>query len=109
MKRYKIQALDPRFGRRAAQESDMAKILGRQGGHWPDAGMPAQEVMGIEVPKPGEINIAAVPIKVWVNPVTRPAEARGKSSKHRVMCNCPGCGKEFSVGRLAQHVCRAGE
>jgi hypothetical protein len=71
------------------QSNEVFETLGVAGTHWPDAGLPARVVQGI---------------KVWVAPkVVRPGR---KSSKHRVMCACPGCGRVFSVGRLAQHVCK---
>jgi hypothetical protein len=42
-------------------------------------------------------------ITVWVTPAV--TFAGRKSSKHRVMCECPDCGKQMSAGRLHQHVC----
>ena len=99
MKRYMIPNLTNK--KYPAQERDMALLLDRVGHHWPDAGMGPQMVEGVEVPKPGEINVAAVQIQVWVNP-------KRDYIAHRVMCLCPGCKIPFSVGRLAQHVCKGG-
>lgn len=49
-------------------------------------------------------------VTVWVKPAAEPRHnAFGKlvhQAGHRVMCRCPGCGWEGSVGRLAQHVCK---
>lgn len=59
------------------------------GSKWPDDGLPPTTVQGV---------------KVWVKPIVR-VPGR-KSSKHRVMCECPECGQVLSVGRLHQHVCK---
>ena len=77
----------------------MLEALGlRPGGHLPPEGMPARIVNGV---------------KVWVEPepMTRTFNrAAGikvrKSSKHRVMAECPSCKRHMSAGRLHQHVCR---
>ena len=55
-------------------------------------------------------------IKVWVTPLMGPRVPRctsryqrpleGKSSTHRVLAECPDCGRVLSVGRLHQHVCK---
>jgi hypothetical protein len=102
MKRYTIESV--RYPGRQAQEKDISIILKRAGHHWPDEGMEPRIVRGIETPKPGETNIAIVEIKVWVSP--RGQFTGRKSSKHRVFCECPGCKKTLSVGRLHQHVCK---
>lgn len=73
----------------------MMEKMGVTGGKWPDAGLPPRMVDGI---------------KVWVNPRAPKADrALGvrKSSTHRVMCECPGCGDHMSAGRLFQHRCDA--
>lgn len=81
----------PQYGDRPATNTDMLLILGAPKNKWPDAGLPVQVVQGV---------------KVWVKPILRvPGK---KSSKHRVMCECPTCYKVLSVGRLHQHVCEAG-
>jgi hypothetical protein len=78
-----------------AQSRDMMRKLGVVGQYWPDAGMSPRMVDGI---------------KVWVTPRAEKANrALGikKSSTHRVMCECPGCGLAMSAGRLFQHKCDA--
>jgi hypothetical protein len=83
----------PRFPGWHAQNTDMLNIIGAAHGNpllkkWPDAGFPPVVIQGISV---------------WVRPIRRvPGK---KSSAHRVMCECPKCGKVLSVGRLHQHVC----
>lgn len=71
----------------------MLEKLGVKGTKWPDDGMAPRMVDGI---------------KVWVTP-RAPAANRQlgikKSSTHRVMCECPGCGDHMSAGRLFQHKC----
>jgi hypothetical protein len=59
------------------------------GNKWPEAGLPPIVLQGI---------------KVWVKPFVRTPGR--KSSAHRVMCECPSCGKVMSAGRLFQHVCK---
>lgn len=49
----------------------------------------------------------AVPgVRVWIAArATRVTDVwRGKSSRHRVLCQCPKCGAVLSAGRLHQHV-----
>jgi hypothetical protein len=49
-------------------------------------------------------------VKYWVEPrhsiaaLTRPGISKRKP--HRVMCECPSCGKKLSAGRLPQHIRR---
>lgn len=43
-------------------------------------------------------------IKVWVNPLAL-GPVKHKRSTHRVMAECPTCGRHLSVGRLRQHKC----
>lgn len=76
-----------------AQAHDMMKKAGLPAEKWPDSGLAPFMVDGI---------------KVWVNPANPKMDrAAGvpKSSTHRVMCECPGCGRVVSAGRLAQHKC----
>lgn len=86
----------PRYPGRNANEQDMKILLGgihdegiAQRKKWPDAGLSVTVVQGK---------------KVWVKPILR--IPGGKSSKHRVMCECPDCGAVLSAGRLPQHVCK---
>jgi hypothetical protein len=95
MKRF----TSPRYEGRHAHSPDMQILLARahdnvalvKGNKWPELGLPPVVVQGI---------------KVWVNPMVR-VPGR-KSSKHRVMCECPDCGAVLSAGRLFQHVCKNG-
>jgi hypothetical protein len=70
----------------------------------PRAGMPARKLPGIGSDgKPVEI-------MVWVTALVgeakrSPSGYAHKRSTHRVFCQCPGCGKGLSAGRLFQHVC----
>lgn len=73
----------------AVLEKDKVKIEFPSGSKWPDTGILPVIVQGV---------------KVWVNPIPAVKPPR-KSSKHRAMCECPGCGQEMSVGRLHQHKC----
>jgi len=104
MKQYMIHGINDY--KHQAQEYEMAQLLDRVGHKWPAEGMPARMVRGIEVPKPGEINVAMIEIKVWVTPQRSSNSREMSRSTHRVKCECPGCGKEFSAGRLGQHLCK---
>lgn len=92
----KLRIESPRMGGRHAQHTDMKLLLARAhdnvalvgGCKWPELGLPPTMVQGV---------------KVWVKPMVRvPGK---KSSKHRVMCECPNCTRVLSAGRLHQHVC----
>ena len=41
-------------------------------------------------------------VAYWINPLPL-GPVRHKRSTHRVMCECPVCGKTLSAGRLPQH------
>lgn len=76
-----------------AQSTDMMKKFGLTVVRWPDEGMAPRMIDGV---------------KVWVTPRAEPANRAlgvSKSSTHRVICECPGCGHHVSAGRLAQHNC----
>lgn len=90
------------------QNHDMLALLGFK--KLPDEGMAPFEVVGVKNFKRGHLNAEAVNITVWITPHDRSAEKRSMngSRPHRFRCTCPGCGREFSVGRLALHVCKAG-
>lgn len=87
--RHTNRIQSPRYPRNYADSRDMFTLLGVQGDHWPDAGVPPLFVQGI---------------RVWVEPIRRREDGR-KSSKHRVKFLCPNCTKTFSVGRMHQHEC----
>jgi len=76
-----------------AHTHEIMKKLGITKEKWPDSGLAPVMVDGI---------------KVWVNPAN-PKQNRAlgikKSSTHRVMCECPGCARVMSAGRLFQHKC----
>jgi hypothetical protein len=81
----------------SAHSGDIMELLGlRRGGHLPVEGMEPRYIQNI---------------KVWVTPVSlvttfrNAAGIKHKSSKHRVMAECPQCARQMSVGRLFQHVC----
>lgn len=88
----------PRYEGRPAHTGDMQLLLAQAHGNmalvggskWPELGLPPVQVQGV---------------KVWVEPFQRRPGVR-KSSKHRVMCECPNCGHVLSAGRLFQHVCK---
>lgn len=85
----------PRPHGRHAQSTDMFLLLSAAhedffSGKWPEAGLKPIVIQGV---------------KVWVKPIIRLPNCR-KSSKHRVMCECPECKMILSVGRLHQHVCK---
>lgn len=87
-----------------AHENDMGRLLGRKGAHWPKEGVPPRMLTA-----QGQTDDGfpwEVPIAVWVTPRLKTDRF---PIKHRCRCKCPGCGKEFSAGRLFQHVCKAGE
>lgn len=83
---------------RSAHEMHIKEMLGLPR-KLPEHAVPAQVIQGV---------------KVWVNPPLSPeyrTRYDGKVVKvhramHRVMCECPKCGADMSVGRLAQHKCK---
>ena len=90
-----------------AQSAEINKLLGlREKEKLPDAGMPVLHLPALQVDKDRNV-VASRAVKVWVNPIVRKVNIR--TSKHRVMCECPDCGMHLSVGRLAQHVCSTKE
>jgi hypothetical protein len=84
------------------QNYELMRRLGVVGTKWPDAGIAPTELTGARNYKRGHLNVEGVSVRVWVLPYQ---DTGRKSSKHRAMCACPGCGREMSVGRLFQHVC----
>jgi hypothetical protein len=101
MKKLFIEStLAAQYGHRwPAAAGEMKTLLGLKGKKLPRTGVPAQIVQGI---------------KVWVEPFT-PLYKEGmylgqvrrvKSSKHRVMAECPLCQWQGSAGRLQQHKCK---
>lgn len=74
----------------------------------PVAGMPARMLPGISSDgKPVEIMVWVIAL---VGEAKRsPSGYAHKRSTHRVFCQCPGCGKGLSAGRLFQHVCPTGK
>lgn len=87
---------------RSAHYDEVRAMLGLpDGAKLPAEGMPPRRIQGI---------------MVWVTPLMGPRVPRRvgrwgrvlerKSSRHRVLAQCPDCGKVLSVGRLGQHKCR---
>lgn len=93
-----------RYGRHS-DDTDMALVFGRKGASWPDAGVSPILLTAIgsyrESPSHGK-HTWETSIKVWVEPKLN------KPTFLRVKCKCPGCGRTLPVGRLAQHLCKAG-
>lgn len=91
MTKYKFVSLtNPNWNAHTHELMQKLKLVKHK---WPDEGVPPTMVDGI---------------KLWVNPRAPKADrALGikKSSTHRVMCECPGCGDVLSAGRLFQHKC----
>ena len=81
---------------RPAHSMHVLPMLGiPAGGHLPKEGMPPREVQGVTVwVEPAKPTVMGVR---WGRPHIV------KSSTHRIMCKCSGCGKTVSLGRLAQH------
>jgi hypothetical protein len=110
-RKYTIQGSHGRH----AHSRDMLTMLGlKPGGHIPQEGIEAVNMVAHEFPS-GKL----VSILVWAKPrldaanlPTLATDAQlklwkpRKSSAHRIMCRCPGCAETFSVGRLHQHVCK---
>lgn len=89
----------PSYDHRIAQSSAIMQLLGlKAGGHLPTDGMPPRVIQGVTV------WVTPAPAPRWDDRWGKPVLV--KSSKHRVMCRCPQCGWEGSVGRLAQHICK---
>lgn len=96
---YRVESV--RYPGQRATDPDIGLLLDRKGDKWDDGGVMRTVV-------PGSVYRANLPpvacdVAIWVMP-KQETNAR-KSSKHRVMCECPGCGKTLSVGRLRQHRC----
>jgi hypothetical protein len=87
--KYKFVALNSPQGW-PAQSRDMMKKLGVEKSNWPHEGISARMVDGI---------------KVWVVPQPDPVYGVKHGARHRVFCECPGCGRQMSAGRLHQHTC----
>jgi hypothetical protein len=83
-----------------AHSIHVMRMLGlRPGGHLPAEGMPVRVIQGIKV------WVTPYVARTYVEPWSGMAR-RVKSSKHRVMAECPHCGKHLSAGRLHQHKCK---
>jgi hypothetical protein len=76
-----------------------------------------KQLLGLEptqkLPKEGMSARIVEGIKIWVTPYIPTMSINRwtgktvlvKTSKHRVMGQCPQCNREMSAGRLFQHVC----
>lgn len=87
-----------------AQNHHILPMLGITNAKLPREGLPPREVQGVRNYRRGDRVAEAVFITVWVKPSAAGEGMRG-SRPHRIVCACPGCGREMSVGRLFQHVC----
>ena len=48
-------------------------------------------------------------VRVWIEPLVMPNPTRWKRSTHRLLCVCPLCAWNGSVGRINQHACTHAE
>jgi hypothetical protein len=80
---------------------DTYKLLGlNPNRHLPERGMSCQFIQR-------EFGKRKYHILIWITPKAEAAEIAKETKnrfKHRVLCNCPACGKEMSYGRLGQHI-----
>ena len=87
-----------KYGMRfTADSAAMLKLIGVTGPKLPKEAIEPRYIQGI---------------RVWVEPHVpryskRDPSVELKTSKHRVLCECPNCGHVLSVGRLHQHLCNA--
>jgi hypothetical protein len=79
-------------------------MLGRVGSKWPDEGVAPRPVKAVEVVKSKDITRP-----LWIVAWVTPKADKTSRAQHRAMCTCPGCHKDFSVGRLEQHDCHGTE
>ena len=83
-----MKVITNRWGRNA-QSRDIREMLGLgDKDKLPVEGMDARIVQGV---------------KIWVTPLV--GFSKRKRSTHRVLAECPECGKHLSAGRLHQHKC----
>jgi hypothetical protein len=119
-KRYLIES--PRYRGspyfRTADSSDWFTLMGKpelaKSGKWPDNGVPPVRIDCLAVTVGTATRYAeTVSVQAWVTP--KPVKTRKdwqgkdvkvKSSQHRIMCECPGCGRVMGAGRLFQHKCK---
>jgi hypothetical protein len=86
----------------------LLKLLGVTGSKLPKEGMPERQIQGVRNFRRSDTVAEVAMVTVWVNPApTTMRPGKYKSSAHRIMCRCPGCARELSVGRLFQHKCGA--
>lgn len=91
---------NPLSPRRPAWEHQIKVMLGLGPKEkLPLEGLPEQVVHGIT------LWVAAAVPKLAISRSTGQT-IKVKSSTHRVMCKCPGCGRVMGIGRLAQHRCK---
>ncbi len=85
---------------------------------WPAHTNELRKLLGLadkaKLPAAGLAPVVVQGIKVWIEPAPAPVmrtiqwsgkQVVAKSSTHRVMAECPHCGKHMSAGRLQQHKC----
>ena len=88
---------NPLYDYRPMHSRDMLVQLGVT--KLPKEGMPERLIHGIRVWVVPHVPVMG--LERWSN---KPKLV--KSSKHRVMCACPGCGQTVPAGRLFQHKCK---
>lgn len=108
------QGLVPPFSEHLRTVPKRAVILNKYGRSAHE--MHIKEMLGLPSKLPREAVPAQViqGVKVWVNAAPAPevyTHYTGQQrirhrATHRVMCECPHCGAEMSVGRLHQHKCK---
>jgi hypothetical protein len=80
----------------------------RDAKNWPAQSSLVKRLLGLGVnqplPKEGMPPRLIQGVKVWVVPLVERPHLRRNFAGLRVRCSCPVCGKEFALGRLAQHV-----
>jgi hypothetical protein len=101
---YLIPSPKDKWRIRPIQDYELGPLLGRVGDHWPTEGMQPRTVEGMRFPDDAREGALPIDIRIWINPSVD--TGKRKSSAHRAKCECPGCGRVFSVGRLAQHKCK---
>lgn len=83
---------------RNAHASHIKEMLGLPS-KLPREAVPAQVIQGVKV------WVKAAPALEVYQHYTGQTRVRHRAT-HRVMCECPHCGEEMSVGRLHQHKCK---
>ncbi len=99
--RYQVRSLTyPRF---LAQNIDFYTMLGAKRQRWPEKGIKPKVLDCVRLENDNGVKTeGTAKVLAWV---TEQPYTGHKSSIHRVLCLCPGCGRVLGLGRLAQHAC----